>query len=377
MVVVTIAALYLGIRANFDPTIGTGPADLCLRGGDHRRPRLALGNARRRHRHRRRADRRRRDQSGMADARRPSRLPRWCCSSGRAACSRVRWTEDGERGLANAPGRSQPRTRPLAGVRGMRCRASLVLLALAAPLFVSRSVLQDLFFILTMLVLAQNWNLLAGYAGLVSVGQQAFVGFGAYAMFALVDPARPRSARRILLGGIAGALLAIPTAFFVFRLQGAYFAIGTWVIAEVVRLALAQWKAARRRHRHLAAARRDPRHGRRRAGSASCFGVRAAQAADIVCLLAGAAARRRARSASSTGLLRSRQGLALAAVRDNAGAAALRRRRRAPHEDLRLSGRRLRHRPGRRADLCAEGAHLAGRRLLGRSTGPPMSSSSS
>ena len=44
--------------------------------------------------------------------------------------------------------------------------------------------LQDLFFILTMLALAQNWNLLAGYAGLVSVGQQAFVGLGAYALFA-------------------------------------------------------------------------------------------------------------------------------------------------------------------------------------------------
>ena len=44
-------------------------------------------------------------------------------------------------------------------------------LAIAAPLIVSRGVVQDLFFILTMLVLAQNWNLLAGYAGLISVQQ--------------------------------------------------------------------------------------------------------------------------------------------------------------------------------------------------------------
>ena len=102
--------------------------------------------------------------------------------------------------------------------------------------------IQDLFFILTMLVLAQNWNLLAGYAGLVSVGQQAFVGFGAYAMFALVILVGLDPLVAILLAGIASALLAIPTAFFLFRLQGAYFAIGTWVIAEVVRLALAQWK---------------------------------------------------------------------------------------------------------------------------------------
>ena len=121
--------------------------------------------------------------------------------------------------------------------------AALLALAFAAPLFASRSVIQDLFFILTMLTLAQNWNLLAGYAGLVSVGQQAFVGFGAYAMFACVILLDLDPILSILIAGIAAACLAVPTAFFAFRLQGAYFAIGTWVIAEVVRLTLAQWKA--------------------------------------------------------------------------------------------------------------------------------------
>ena len=77
-------------------------------------------------------------------------------------------------------------TRTKASRTAAMAGAALLALAFAAPLFVSRSVIQDLFFILTMLVLAQNWNLLAGYAGLVSVGQQAFVGFGAYAMFACV-----------------------------------------------------------------------------------------------------------------------------------------------------------------------------------------------
>jgi hypothetical protein len=47
----------------------------------------------------------------------------------------------------------------------------------------------------------------------------------------------------ILLGGVVAVLLAIPTAFFAFRLQGAYFAIGTWVIAEVVRLLT--WRSGR------------------------------------------------------------------------------------------------------------------------------------
>lgn len=118
-----------------------------------------------------------------------------------------------------------------------------VIVAFAAPLLVSRSIIQDLFFILTMLVLAQNWNLLAGYAGLASVGQQAFVGFGAYMMFAGVILAGFDPVVSISLAGVAAALLAISTAFVVFRLHGAYFSIGTWVVAEVVRLTMAQMKS--------------------------------------------------------------------------------------------------------------------------------------
>ena len=75
------------------------------------------------------------------------------------------------------------------------------------------ALIQDLFFILTMLVLAQYWNLLAGYAGLVSVGQQAFVGLGAYALFAARRScsASIRSLA-ICLPAVAAALLALPTA---------------------------------------------------------------------------------------------------------------------------------------------------------------------
>lgn len=117
-----------------------------------------------------------------------------------------------------------------------------LIVAVALPFFAGRSTIQDMFFILTMLVLAQCWNLLAGYGGLVSVGQQAFVGMGAYAMFGMVILAGWDPVPSILIAGLAALILAIPTAFFAFRLQGAYFAIGTWVIAEVTRLSVAQWK---------------------------------------------------------------------------------------------------------------------------------------
>jgi branched-chain amino acid transport system permease protein len=89
------------------------------------------------------------------------------------------------------------------------------------------------------LALAQAWNLLAGYAGLVSVGQQAYVGLGGYAFFALTVLLHVPPLLALPLAGLAAMAIALPTAFVVFRLRGAYFAIGTWVVAEVFRLLLA------------------------------------------------------------------------------------------------------------------------------------------
>ncbi len=118
----------------------------------------------------------------------------------------------------------------------------LIVVLLALPLVASRSLVQDFIFIFYMFALAQFWNLLAGYAGLVSVGQQAFVGLGGYVLFALTVMAGLDPLIAIPFAGIAAAVFAIPTAFVVFRLNGAYFAVGTWVMAEVYRLVFAQIK---------------------------------------------------------------------------------------------------------------------------------------
>jgi branched-chain amino acid transport system permease protein len=84
--------------------------------------------------------------------------------------------------------------------------------------------------------LAQLWNLLAGYAGLVSVGQQAFVGLGGYALFYLTGPMNMNVYLALLIAGPVAGLMAVPISFAVFRLRGAYFAVGTWVVAEVLSL---------------------------------------------------------------------------------------------------------------------------------------------
>ena len=120
--------------------------------------------------------------------------------------------------------------------------AGLTVVLVALPAFAGRDLLNDLIFVLTMLALAQYWNLLAGYAGLVSVGQQAFVGLGGYLLFALTLHAGLDPLVAILLAGLLAGALALPTALVVFRLSGAYFAIGTWVMAEVYRLVFAQFK---------------------------------------------------------------------------------------------------------------------------------------
>jgi len=86
------------------------------------------------------------------------------------------------------------------------------------------------------LALAQLWNLLAGYAGLVSVGQQAYVGLGGYILFYLTGVWDMNVYLALAIAGPFAGLIAIPVSFAVFRLRGAYFAVGTWVVSEVFAL---------------------------------------------------------------------------------------------------------------------------------------------
>ncbi|MBZ0129120.1 MAG: branched-chain amino acid ABC transporter permease [Rhodobacteraceae bacterium] len=118
----------------------------------------------------------------------------------------------------------------------------LVLLVLA-PWWAGRADMRLLGELFLYLALASLWNLLAGYAGLVSVGQQAFVGFGGYMLFALTIFAGLPPVVAVLGAGVLGAMVAVPVALLIFRLRGAYFAIGTWVMAEVFRLSFAQISA--------------------------------------------------------------------------------------------------------------------------------------
>jgi len=92
------------------------------------------------------------------------------------------------------------------------------------------------------LTLASMWNLLAGYAGLVSVGQQAFVGLGAY--FVLILALHGLSPFAALpLAAIASGIAALPLWWLVSRLRSGYFAIATWVLAATIMLVIEKFSS--------------------------------------------------------------------------------------------------------------------------------------
>ncbi len=126
---------------------------------------------------------------------------------------------------------------------GLAGALTLVLVLASLPWWVGQGTLRTLVSFLTLVAIAEMWNLLAGYGGLLSVGQQAYIGLGAYSLWILADKVGVHPFLAVPLAGLLAGLISIPTAGVAFRLRGGYFAIGTWVIAEVYRLIIANTHA--------------------------------------------------------------------------------------------------------------------------------------
>lgn len=119
--------------------------------------------------------------------------------------------------------------------------ALAIVVALAAlPAFVDAGLTSKLVDAFVLLTMASMWNLLAGYAGLVSVGQQTFIGLGSYIVLILAQwGLQPYLA--VPLAAIGCAIVALPLAWLLFRLRGGYFAIATWVVADAVQLVVSHF----------------------------------------------------------------------------------------------------------------------------------------
>src|SRR5579885_812224 len=218
-----------------------------------------MGHSGRRHRARRGPGHRRADQPAILDPGRASGLPgragfapgRHPGGAGGAGMTTPRdavtaTTKDTDTAAPAAPDMTgTARQSPLARYRVQRwtplsraataAALALVVALIFVPPLLGTNVTQQLTSLLILVILAVMWNALAGYGGLVSVGQQAYIGLGAYGAIYLTQlGVQPYAA--MLLAALGAGVVALPVSLLVLRLRGGQFAIGTWVVAEVFAL---------------------------------------------------------------------------------------------------------------------------------------------
>jgi branched-chain amino acid transport system permease protein len=177
---------------------------------------------------------------------------------------------------------------------------AFVLVLATFPLWADAGWMRDFDEMACYLIFALMWNLLAGYGGLVSIGQQAFFGLGGYALLVLGNQVHLNPFLSVPLAALIALAVALPVSWIAFRLQGGYFAIGTWVISEVFRLSIANVAAV---------------GGGSGTSLTALRGIARATRESVtfwLCLAGATAA-----LALVYAVLRSREGLAFLALRDN------------------------------------------------------------
>lgn len=197
-------------------------------------------------------------------------------------------------------------------LRALRLREGLTPLIVAAAILalfpvigIPQNWLLYLFLFFIYLALANMWNWLAGYCGLISLCQPAFIGLGGYAVAILAWVGVPLYVG-IIVGAVVAGLFAMLISIPVFRLSGIYFAIGTLIVPELLRILFLIWRPV----------------GSILYGKGAGYAIKGATQfptmdiywlALIICLISVLVMRF---------ILRSTVGLGLAAIRDNESTAA-------------------------------------------------------
>jgi branched-chain amino acid transport system permease protein len=116
----------------------------------------------------------------------------------------------------------------------------VIVFALYYPKYVDKQNIWNLFFLICLqITLGQSWNILGGFAGQTSLGHAAFFGIGALVTRTLWLNGQP-FILAFALGGLTAVTFAMLIGAPTFRLRGAYFAIGTLGVAEVLRITVSQ-----------------------------------------------------------------------------------------------------------------------------------------
>jgi branched-chain amino acid transport system permease protein len=112
-----------------------------------------------------------------------------------------------------------------------------VFLALVPLLTKRNDFINILILIFLYVCLAQSWNILAGYAGQVSLGHAAFFGLGAITARFLWVLGYPFFLA-FLMGGIVAVVFALIIGHPALRLKGIYFAIGTLGLGQILKITI-------------------------------------------------------------------------------------------------------------------------------------------
>jgi branched-chain amino acid transport system permease protein len=119
-----------------------------------------------------------------------------------------------------------------------------LLILIAFPWVVGDSYYQHLMILVLMWVaIGSGWNLIAGFTGQVSFGDAAFFGTGAYTAGLLAHKLGISAWWGLGLGGIVAVIIAFPFGWICFRLRGAYFALATLALNEVMRHSATIWES--------------------------------------------------------------------------------------------------------------------------------------
>jgi branched-chain amino acid transport system permease protein len=181
----------------------------------------------------------------------------------------------------------------------------VIILALLPVVGAPRSWLLYAFLFFTYLAMANMWNLLAGYSGLISLCQPAFIGLAGYTMTIGTWIGIPWWAG-LIGGAFVAALFALVISTAVFRLSGVYFAIGTLVVPEALRMVFYLWRPVG-----------GAMHGAGAGYMIKGIGDVSASVIYWLALIIGIGSAYLIKR-----ILRSKLGLGLAAIRDNERAAA-------------------------------------------------------
>ena len=177
----------------------------------------------------------------------------------------------------------------------------VALYALGVTGALPNNTMRYLFKIFLYITMGSMWNLMSGFTGMTSLGQQVFVGIAGYSVAVMTTTYKMSFWMGILVGAVIAVIFALILSFVLFRMSGMYFAVATWLVSEAVSTWFTSWKFVNQGGGMTVRTTQIPR-----IGSLYLMALTLCVLAVVVIFL----------------LLRTKTGLGLTAMRDDADAAS-------------------------------------------------------